>query len=50
MVNEPVKKILLIEDSLVQHDLIGQMVGTFSGGPWELECASTYSAGLKKIL
>lgn len=45
-----VKKILLIDDSNVEHVLIRQMVSAFSDGPWELDWANTYAAGLKKIL
>jgi len=50
MASPTVKKILLIEDSIVQHDLIQRMVASFADGPWEVDCADTYAAGLKKIL
>ncbi|HVU15828.1 MAG TPA: GGDEF domain-containing response regulator [Candidatus Didemnitutus sp.] len=45
-----IKKILLIEDSPNQHQLIKQMVSRFANGPWELEIADTYAVGLKKLL
>jgi len=43
------KKILLIDDSSAGHSLIRDMVANFSGGPWDLEWAETYAAGLKKL-
>jgi diguanylate cyclase (GGDEF)-like protein len=50
MATQPVKKILLIDDNSIGHELMREMVTTFSGGPWELDWAATYAAGLKKIL
>jgi two-component system cell cycle response regulator len=50
MANPPAKKILLIDDSANGHELIRDMVATFSGGPWELDWAGTYAAGLKRLL
>jgi diguanylate cyclase (GGDEF)-like protein len=45
-----VKRILLIDDDRSQHLLAQGYVGTFRGGPWELDVAETYAAGLKKLL
>ena len=44
------RKILLIDDSPTGHALIRDMVATFSGGPWEVDWADTYAAGLKRLL
>ncbi len=43
------KKILLIDDNPTAHDMLARMVPRFSEGPWELDGAETYAAGLKKL-
>ncbi len=45
-----VKRILLIDDDRTQHLLVQGYVGTFRGGPWELDTAENYVTGLKKLL
>lgn len=44
------KKILLIDDDRLQHALVRGFVGAFRSGPWELDIAADYAAGLKKLL
>jgi len=44
------KKILLVDDSATGRDLLERMVASFPGGPWELDWADGYAAGLKKLL
>lgn len=44
------RKILLIDDDRLQHHLVQGFVGKFRSGPWELEVASDYETGLKKLL
>lgn len=46
----PSGKILLIDDDRLQHALVRGFVGAFRSGPWELEVASDYATGLKKLL
>jgi diguanylate cyclase (GGDEF)-like protein len=43
-------RILLIDDDRLQHHLLQGFVGKFRGGPWEVEVASDYVTGLKKLL
>jgi two-component system cell cycle response regulator len=44
-----VKKILLIDDNKLAHEMLIRMVVKFSDGPWELDWADTYDGGLKKL-
>ncbi len=50
MPSPPVKKILLIDDDPMQHLMLSGFVSKFRQGPWELDTADTYEAGLKKLL
>ncbi len=45
-----VRKLLLIDDDRLQQRLLQQHVINFRSGPFELEEAQTYEAGLKKLL
>ena len=45
-----VRKILLIDDDRLQQRLLQQHVQNFRSGPFELEEATTYAEGLKKLL
>jgi diguanylate cyclase (GGDEF)-like protein len=49
MTDKAVKKILLIDDEESGHDLIRMKIAAFVSGPWELDWANTYNAGLKKM-
>ena len=44
------RRILLIDDDRLQHRLVQGFVGGFRGGTWELETASDYASGLKRML
>lgn len=50
MADEPVKKILLIDDSSQVNDHMRRMVRSFKREQWELEWAETYAEGLKRLL
>lgn len=43
------KKLLLIDDNALAHEMLSRMVVKFSDGPWELEWADNYAAGLKQL-
>ena len=43
-------RLLLIDDDRLQHLLVRQMTVGFTGGPFELEVAATYEAGLKELI
>ncbi len=43
------RRILLIDDDRLQHALVGGFVRNFRGEPWELDYASDYASGLKKL-
>ncbi|MES1167743.1 MAG: response regulator, partial [Oleiharenicola lentus] len=43
------KKILLIDDNKLAHEMLIRMVVKFADGPWELDWADTYDGGLKKL-
>lgn len=45
-----VKKLLLIDDNQLAHEMLSRMVVKFGDGPWELEWAATYEAGLKQLV
>jgi diguanylate cyclase (GGDEF)-like protein len=45
-----VKKILLIDDNRVAHEMVSRMVPRFPDGPWELDSAETYAEGLRLLL
>src|SRR4051812_5460805 len=45
-----VRKILLVDDDRLQQRLLQQMVANFRDAPFELEEATTYESGLKKLL
>ena len=45
-----VRKILLVDDDRLQQRLIQQMAASFRDAPFELEEATTYESGLKKLL
>jgi two-component system cell cycle response regulator len=45
-----VKKVLLIDDNPSAHDMLSRMVPRFADGPWELDWADNYAAGLKKLM
>ena len=49
MTDKPVKKILLIDDEESGYDLMKMKIAAFVSGPWELDWANTYNAGLKKM-
>jgi diguanylate cyclase (GGDEF)-like protein len=44
------RKILLIDDDRLQQRLMEAMIKNFRSGPFELEEATTYAEGLKKLL
>lgn len=44
------KKVLLIDDNRIAHEMVSRMVPRFPDGPWELDSAETYDEGLKKLL
>ncbi|MEJ1973852.1 MAG: diguanylate cyclase [Lacunisphaera sp.] len=44
-----VKKLLLIDDNPLAQEMLSRMVVKFADGPWELEWADTYDAGLKQL-
>ncbi len=44
------KRVLLIDDNASAHEMLSRMVPRFADGPWELEWADSYAAGLKKLL
>ncbi len=44
------KRVLLIDDNRVAHEMVVRMVARFPDGPWEMDWAETYEAGLKKLL
>lgn len=44
------RKILLIDDDRLQQKLMEAMIKNFRSGPFELEEATTYAEGLKKLL
>jgi len=44
-----VKKILLIDDNPTANEMLSRMVVKFPAGPWELDWADTYQAGLQKL-
>ena len=44
------RKILLVDDDRLQQRLIQQMVSSFRDAPFELEEATSYESGLKKLL
>ncbi len=43
------KKILLIDDNKLAHEMLVRMVVKFADGPWELDWADTYDSGLKRL-
>ncbi len=43
------KKLLLIDDNPLAQEMLSRMVVKFADGPWELEWAATYEAGLKQL-
>ncbi len=43
------KKILLIDDNPTANDMLSRMIVRFGDGPWELDWADTYAAGVKKL-
>ena len=43
------KKLLLIDDNPLAQEMLSRMVVKFADGPWELEWADTFDAGLKKL-
>lgn len=43
------KKILLIDDNKLAHEMLVRMVVRFADGPWELDWADTYETGVKKL-
>jgi diguanylate cyclase (GGDEF)-like protein len=45
-----VKKLLLIDDNPTAQEMLSRMVVKFSDGPWELEWADNYVAGLKMLM
>jgi two-component system cell cycle response regulator len=45
-----VKKILLIDDNPVAHEMVSRMVPRFPDGPWALESALTFDQGLEKLV
>ena len=45
-----VRKLLLIDDDRVQTRVVQQFVKNFRSGPFDLDAASTYEDGLKKLL
>jgi diguanylate cyclase (GGDEF)-like protein len=45
-----VKKLLLIDDNPTAQEMLSRMVVRFADGPWELDWAETYVAGLKLLL
>ena len=45
-----IRKILLIDDDRLQQKLLEAMIKNFRSGPFELDEASTYADGLKKML
>ena len=49
MTDKLVKRILLIDDEESGYDLLRMKIATFVSGPWELDWANTYNAGLKKM-
>lgn len=44
------RRILLIDDDRLQHHLLQGMIKGFRTGPWELDVASDYATGAKKLL
>ncbi|HVZ63467.1 MAG TPA: diguanylate cyclase [Lacunisphaera sp.] len=44
------RKLLLIDDDRMQHKLMEAMVRNFRSGPFELEPATTFAEGMKKLL
>jgi diguanylate cyclase (GGDEF)-like protein len=49
MTDKTAKKILLIDDEESGYDLLRMKIAAFVSGPWEVEWANTYNAGLKKL-
>ena len=49
MTDKPVKRILLIDDEESGYELMKMKIAAFASGPWELDWANTYNAGLKKM-
>lgn len=45
-----VKRLLLIDDNRVAHEMVSRMVARFPDGPWEMDWAETYNDGLKRLL
>lgn len=44
------KRVLLIDDNRIAHEMVSRMVPRFPDGPWEMDGAETYDEGLKKLL
>lgn len=44
------KKVLLIDDNRIAHEMVSRMVPKFPDGPWEMDSAETYDEGLKKLM
>lgn len=49
MTDKTPKRILLIDDEETGHDLMRMKIAAFVSGPWELDWADNYNAGLKKL-
>jgi len=43
------QKILIIDDHPATHELLARILGAFENAHWELDHATTYAAGLKKL-
>ena len=49
MTDNPGRRILLIDDEEAGFDLLRLKVAAFVSGPWEVDWADSYQAGLKKL-
>ena len=49
MTDKTVRKILLIDDEASGYELLRMKIAAFVSGPWEVDWADTYNAGLKKL-